>query len=88
MQITVTYIQTNEESNDVNLGETFLPKNGFACISMYVQMCTSCTMMLSLKTNSTRRVLNNVSYVNVSSLILRRILDMFCSCSGNLKNAS
>lgn len=76
MQTAVTYIETQEASNDVNLGNLFSPENGFVCISMYVKMCALCTIKLTLRSSITQKVLNEKTYENVSNIILQLILSL------------
>jgi hypothetical protein len=44
----VEFIYTNEETNKIQLGTTFSPTENYLCVSMYLLMCDSCKVKLTL----------------------------------------
>jgi hypothetical protein len=48
----VEFIYTNEETNKIQLGTTFSPTENYLCLSMYLLMCDSCKVKLTLLDDS------------------------------------
>jgi hypothetical protein len=44
----VEFIYTNEETDKIQLGPTFSPTENYICVSMYLLMCDSCKVKLTL----------------------------------------
>jgi hypothetical protein len=48
----VEFIYTNEETDKIQLGTTFSPTENYLCVSMYLFMCDSCKVKLTLLDDS------------------------------------
>jgi hypothetical protein len=48
LSFSVEFIYTNKETDRVQLGHTFSPTEDYICVSMYLLMCDSCKVKLTL----------------------------------------
>jgi hypothetical protein len=72
----VEFIYTNEEPAKVQLGPTFSPTENYLCVSMYLLMCNSCKIKLTLLDASDVKVIEqDFSHFGVSHLKLILELD-------------
>jgi hypothetical protein len=70
----VELIYTNEETDKIQLGTTFSPTENYLCLSMYLLMCDSCKVKLTLLDDSNVIVIEqDFSQLVVSHLKLKPV---------------